>query len=158
VPIWARSAIRAEAFLRDVEGRPYSPEAGVARRIAGTTHWFAGEYPEARDQLEHALAIFQPGRDDDLAFRGRKPKMIRAQKAMRRFAQEERARLAEDEKIASQRVREIAYRLWQEEGCPGGEALRHRFAAKAIFDSEAEPECDCGGGEVRPHSAGTELS
>jgi hypothetical protein len=55
-----------------------------------------------------------------------------------RFAQAERARLAEDEKIASQRVREIAYRLWQEEGYPEGEALRHWFAAKAIFDSEAQ--------------------
>jgi class 3 adenylate cyclase/predicted ATPase len=59
----------AEAFLSDIEARPDSPEAGVARRIAGTTHWFAGEYREARDHLEHALAMFQPGRDDDLAFR-----------------------------------------------------------------------------------------
>ncbi len=33
------------------------------------THWFAGEYVEARDHLERALALFQPGRDDDLAFR-----------------------------------------------------------------------------------------
>ena len=31
--------------------------------------WFAGEYREARDHLERALAMFQPGRDDDLAFR-----------------------------------------------------------------------------------------
>ena len=30
---------------------------------------FAGEYREARDRLERALALFQPGRDDDLAFR-----------------------------------------------------------------------------------------
>ena len=59
----------AEAFLSDIEARPDSPEAGVARRVAGTTHWFAGEYREARDHLEHALAMFQPGRDDDLAFR-----------------------------------------------------------------------------------------
>jgi hypothetical protein len=73
-----------------------------------------------------------------------------------RFAQAERARLAEDEKKASQRVREIAYRLWQEEGCPEGEALRHWFAAKAIFDSE-EAEHDGGGGEVRSHGAGTGL-
>ena len=32
------------------------------------THWFAGEYREAREHLERALALFQPGRDDDLAF------------------------------------------------------------------------------------------
>src|SRR5271170_5725122 len=57
------------AFLRDVEARPNSPEAGVAHRIAGTARWFAGEYREARDHLECALAMFQPGRDDDLAFR-----------------------------------------------------------------------------------------
>ncbi len=57
------------AFLSDIEARPDSPEAGVAHRIAGVTHQFAGEYTEARDHLEGALALFQPGRDDDLAFR-----------------------------------------------------------------------------------------
>ena len=59
----------AAAFLSDVEARPDSPEAGVAHRAAGLTCWFAGEYREARDHLERALALFQPGRDDDLAFR-----------------------------------------------------------------------------------------
>ena len=59
----------AAAFLSDVEARPDSPEAGVAHRAAGITCWFAGEYREARDHLERALALFQPGRDDDLAFR-----------------------------------------------------------------------------------------
>ena len=65
------SAMRAhaETFLGDVEANPNSPEAGVAHRVAGTTHWFAGEYSEARARLERALALFQPGRDDDLAFR-----------------------------------------------------------------------------------------
>ena len=76
--LWAGSYVRgelsamrahAETFLKDVEARPESPEAGVARRIAGTTNWFAGEYVEARETLEHALALFQPSRDDDLAFR-----------------------------------------------------------------------------------------
>ena len=33
------------------------------------TRWFAGEYREAQDHLERALALFQPGRDDDFAFR-----------------------------------------------------------------------------------------
>jgi class 3 adenylate cyclase/predicted ATPase len=59
----------AETFLRDVEARPDSPEASVAHRAAGITHWFAGEYLEAREHLERALALFQPGRDDDLALR-----------------------------------------------------------------------------------------
>ena len=56
-------------FLSDVEAKPNSPEASVAHRVAGITHWFAGEYREAREHLERALPLFQPGRDDDLAFR-----------------------------------------------------------------------------------------
>ena len=76
--LWVGSFVRgelsemsanAEAFLRDVEAGPDSPEAGVAHRVAGTTHWFAGEYAEAREHLERALALFQSGRDDDSAFR-----------------------------------------------------------------------------------------
>ena len=85
--LWAGSYVRgdlpamrahAAAFLSDVEARPDSPEAGVAHRAAGITRWFAGEYREARDHLERALALFQPGRDDDLAFRfGRDPGVAR---------------------------------------------------------------------------------
>jgi class 3 adenylate cyclase/predicted ATPase len=76
--LWVGSYVRGElaamrehstAFLSDVEARPDSPEAGVAHRMAGITHWFAGEYLEAREHIERALALFQPGRDDDLAFR-----------------------------------------------------------------------------------------
>ena len=48
----------AAAFLSDVEARPDSPEAGVAHRAAGVSCWFAGEYREARDHLERALALF----------------------------------------------------------------------------------------------------
>ena len=76
--LWGGSIVRGElsaarehstAFLSDVEASPESPEASVAHRIAGITHWFAGDYVEAREHLERALALFQPGRDDDLAFR-----------------------------------------------------------------------------------------
>jgi predicted ATPase len=76
--LWAASHTRgelpamrahAEAFLRDVSARPDSPEACIAHRMAGSTHWFAGEYVEARDCLERALTLLNPGRDDDLAFR-----------------------------------------------------------------------------------------
>jgi predicted ATPase len=35
----------------------------------GVTHQFAGEFVEARDHLERALALFKAGRDDDLAYR-----------------------------------------------------------------------------------------
>ena len=76
--LWAGNFVRgelsamrahAETFLGDVEPRPDSPEACVAHRCAGATCWFAGDYAQARDNLERALALFQPGRDDDLAFR-----------------------------------------------------------------------------------------
>ena len=76
--VWVGSYLRGElpamrthaaTFLRDVESRPYSPEAGVAHRAAGITHLFAGEYADAKDHLERALALFKPGRDDDLGFR-----------------------------------------------------------------------------------------
>ncbi len=59
----------AQAFLRDVESQPRSPEAGVAHRVYGVTQWFAGDFIEARSHLEQALAIFDPERDRDLAFR-----------------------------------------------------------------------------------------
>ena len=62
-------AIARGGLPRGVAARPDSPEAGVAHRVVGTTHWFAGEYAEAREHLERALTLFQPGRDDDLAFR-----------------------------------------------------------------------------------------
>ena len=76
--LWVGSYVRgdlpsmrthAAAFLAGVAASPDSPEAGVAHRVLGTTHCFAGEYVEARDHLERALTLFQPGRDDDLAFR-----------------------------------------------------------------------------------------
>ena len=59
----------AQAFLRDVETRPGSPEAGVAHRAYGVTQWFTGNFVEARTHLEQAAAIFDPERDRDLAFR-----------------------------------------------------------------------------------------
>ncbi|HZZ62057.1 MAG TPA: AAA family ATPase [Roseiarcus sp.] len=76
--LWAGCYVRGEltamkthaaALLADIERKPDLPEASVAHRVAGTSHWAAGEYEEARNHLERALALFQPGRDDDLAFR-----------------------------------------------------------------------------------------
>ena len=58
-----------EALLRDCESQPKSPEAGIAHRLAGTTNWYAGDFEEARVHLERALAIFDPQRDRDLAYR-----------------------------------------------------------------------------------------
>ena len=77
VGLWASSYVRGElpsmkrhaaVSLRDVEAKRNSPEAGVAHRITGITCWFAGEFVEARGHLERALALFEPGRDDDQAF------------------------------------------------------------------------------------------
>ena len=76
--LWASSYVRgelpamrahSEALLSDVEAARNSPEAGIAHRTAGVTCWFGGAYREALEHLERALALFQPGRDDDLAFR-----------------------------------------------------------------------------------------
>src|SRR5208283_1541100 len=58
-----------QALLHDCESQPKSPEAGIAHRLAGTTNWYAGDFEEARVHLEHALAIFDPQRDRDLAYR-----------------------------------------------------------------------------------------
>jgi hypothetical protein len=74
--LWVGSYVRGElaaarahaaAFRRAVQARPDSPTAVVAHRVLGATHWSAGEYVEARDHLERALALFEPTRDDDLA-------------------------------------------------------------------------------------------
>ena len=78
--LWVGSYVRGElpsmrahaaAFLSDVEARPDSPEAGVAHRAAGLTCWFAGEYREARDHLERALALVpaRPRRRSGLSLR-----------------------------------------------------------------------------------------
>jgi tetratricopeptide (TPR) repeat protein len=76
--LWAASYVRGELpamrahaanFLRNVQTKRDSPEAGIALRTQGACHLFAGEFAEARDHLEHALSLFRPGRDDDLAFR-----------------------------------------------------------------------------------------
>ena len=50
--------VHAAAFLSDVGGDPIA-EAGVAHRAAGIDVLVAGEYREARDHLERALALFQ---------------------------------------------------------------------------------------------------
>jgi Protein of unknown function (DUF2934) len=87
---------------------------------------------DARGLAVHAVVVTIDGHETVLTFVSKDD--------AERFAQVERARLIEDEEKASQRVREIAYRLWQEEGCPEGDALRHWFAAKALFERVKGPE------------------
>ena len=75
--VWVGSYLRCEladmrahaaTFLRDVGGDD-QPEACVAGRVAGLTHFSAGEYAEARIDLERALTLFDAARDGDQAFR-----------------------------------------------------------------------------------------
>src|SRR5208337_395913 len=48
---------------------PASGEAAVAHRMQGLTYWFQGDFGKACAHLDRALAIFDPERDRDLAFR-----------------------------------------------------------------------------------------
>ena len=59
----------AEVVLRDIEGKPPSPEAAVAHRLAGTTEWYLGNFELARAHLGQTLAMFDPQRDRDLTYR-----------------------------------------------------------------------------------------
>jgi len=76
--LWVGSYMRVElpemrqaagAFLSDARARGPAPEAGIAHRIVGVTHWVGGDFVQARAHFENALAIFDPARDGDLAFR-----------------------------------------------------------------------------------------
>ena len=76
--LWAGSYVRgefdamrdaAQALLADSASQPHAGEASVAHRTFGVTEWFAGSFIDARGHLEQALAIFDPERDRDLAFR-----------------------------------------------------------------------------------------
>jgi hypothetical protein len=65
------------------------------------------------------------------------------------------------------RIRELAYLLWLEEGCPEGQAERHWQKAEALFESESErkriegeppgqeADDDLSGPSGSPGSAGT---
>jgi hypothetical protein len=53
-----------------------------------------------------------------------------------------------------QRIREIAYFLWQEEGCPDDSADRHWAAAEAVVNAE-DQQRDNGRGDARGEPLGT---
>src|SRR5262249_24739742 len=76
--VWVGNLSRAEAdplraitgvILRDIEGKPASPEAAVAYRLAGVTEWYLGNFELARAHLGQTLAMFDPQRDRDLTYR-----------------------------------------------------------------------------------------
>ena len=59
----------AQIMLRDCRNWPNSPEAGIAHRLSGENPLVRRHFGEARADLERALAIFDPERDRELAFR-----------------------------------------------------------------------------------------
>jgi class 3 adenylate cyclase/predicted negative regulator of RcsB-dependent stress response len=76
--LWAGNILRGEldamrevssAALELADRYPLTREASIAHRIRGTTDWYQGDFASARDRLERALAMFDPARDGDLAFR-----------------------------------------------------------------------------------------
>jgi tetratricopeptide (TPR) repeat protein len=76
--LWAGHLLRGEleamgevssAALEVLDRCPGIREGSMAHRIRGTTYWYQGDFTNARSHLERALAMFDPGRDDDLAFR-----------------------------------------------------------------------------------------
>jgi hypothetical protein len=76
--VWVGNLSRAEAdplraitgvILRDIEGKPASPEAAVAHRVAGVTEWYLGNFELASAHMGQTLAMFDPRRDHDLTYR-----------------------------------------------------------------------------------------
>ncbi|HWY81717.1 MAG TPA: AAA family ATPase, partial [Roseiarcus sp.] len=77
--LWAGSFVRggelrvmreiSSAAVELAERYPGTGEAAMAHRMRGMTYWYQGDYTNARVHLERALAMFDPERDCDLAFR-----------------------------------------------------------------------------------------
>ncbi|MFB9270248.1 AAA family ATPase [Bradyrhizobium erythrophlei] len=67
-----------EVILRDIEGKPLSPEAAVAHCLAGVTEWYLGNFELARAHMEQTLAVFDAQRDRDLAYRFGRDTGVRA--------------------------------------------------------------------------------
>ena len=76
--LWAGSFVRGDLaatreitdiMLAETKERPDLPEACTAIRLNGNANWLAGNFVEARAELERALALFDPERDADLVIR-----------------------------------------------------------------------------------------
>ncbi|MGO9422085.1 AAA family ATPase, partial [Roseiarcus sp.] len=77
--LWAGSFVRggemtamrevSSAAVELAERYPGTGEAAMAHRMRGMTYWYQGDYTNAQVHLERALAMFDPDRDCDLAFR-----------------------------------------------------------------------------------------
>jgi class 3 adenylate cyclase/predicted ATPase len=76
--LWAGSFVRGELaplreitaiMLRESEAMPGSPEACNAVRLSGNANWLAGNFVEARSDLEQALAMFRSLPEVDVTVR-----------------------------------------------------------------------------------------
>jgi predicted ATPase len=76
--VWVGSFIRCEisparevsmAVLQMAERYPGTAVAAIGYRLRGFTYWFEGDFATARQFLERSLALFNPERDRELAFR-----------------------------------------------------------------------------------------
>jgi tetratricopeptide (TPR) repeat protein len=118
--LWAGSYVRGELdamrdaaqdLLADSASQPHAAEAGVAHRAFGVTQWFAGNFTDAHAHLEQALAIFDPERDRDLAFRFGQDVGVSAMAylsiVLRPLGEPDRARELIDQ--ASQLARDLGY-------------------------------------------------
>ena len=55
----------AARFMRNPGEDPKSLNAWVAHRVNGMTHWYAGEYVEARGSFDRAFAAYEPKDESD---------------------------------------------------------------------------------------------
>ena len=50
--------------------------------------------------------------------------------------------LSSDADEREQRIRELAHHIWEAEGCPAGQELRHWYAATRLVEAEDAGEHD----------------
>jgi predicted ATPase len=111
--VWAGHYVRGDLgamreqvdiFLRDVADHPNPSMEGLANRICGGTHWFAGDFATAGIYLDKALALFDPGRDPALLYQFSHDfgtsAMIQAAMARWPLGEVDRARRHADEMLA----------------------------------------------------------
>jgi class 3 adenylate cyclase/predicted ATPase len=76
--LWAGGYVRGEhatmeeiagIMLREIESHPDRPESVVAYRVVGTTFWSGGDYVQARQYFEKAVAALPLESDKSLAMR-----------------------------------------------------------------------------------------
>ncbi len=144
--LWASGYIRgahetmkemAGILLREIESHPDRPERVVAYRVVGTTYWSGGDYVQARQYFEMAVAVLPDENDRSLTMRfGQDP----AVSALMYFSyvlfglgEIDRARLAAEEGFGR------ALRSGHKPTIAYGQFLRSAFEAVAAGPKRAAP-------------------